>query len=143
MKKSMLALLLALLPAGAACAADSAQARTETVQLGGLTVSRSDISVVAEDDYVRILVDIFPSQKQRKQLGAKFKYKDLAVALVKGPAKAAQPKMAAFKLDIAEYSQRDDYAQPVFSAYKPLWHGEGKLGADGKVSFHKIVQKDP
>lgn len=138
--KMALFLLLAAAPLRAVELAGS-NAVTGTVQLAGLSVGRQYISVAAAKGYTRILVDLFPYQAERKKLGAAFSYKAVAEDLVKGPALASQPKLKAFKVDIVEYSQRDDYALPVFSSLKALWHGEGARSAKGEISFKKMVEK--
>jgi hypothetical protein len=138
--KSLL-LSLSLLTAAALRADGAPQGLTATVELAGLQVSQQYLSVKPADGYVRIMIDLFPYRAQRTALGDKFSFKALAEALVKGPALASQPKMRAFKVDIAEYTQRDDYALPVFSSYKPLWHAEGRYDPKHGVSFKKVVEK--
>ena len=136
MRSMALALFLVLAPMGARAAL------TPTVKVAGLEIGTDLISVKAEEGVVRVLVDLYPSQAARQKLGAQFKLKDLAKALLKGPVFKQQPKMGAFKLYLVEYSQRDDYGQPVYSSMKPLWQAEGKL-SKGTISFSKVVASDP
>lgn len=105
-----------------------------TVQVAGLDLSRDLIAVTAEKGFTRILVDLYPVRKQREAQGAKFDPKAFAAALVKGPVLQAQPGLKAFRIHLVEYTERDDYALPVFSSMKVLWEGKGEM-KKGKLTL--------
>lgn len=133
--------LLALAGRLPAVEMNNANKVTGTVELAGLRIERANISVTVDPSRARILADIFPNQKERLALGDKFDPQALALALVQGPGKAKDPKLKAFRVDIVEYSQRDDYGLPVFSSMKPFYSVKGKVDRKGKVSFDKPAAK--
>lgn len=124
-------LILAMLMACPAYA--QPQALSASVEAAGLQIQRADFIVSDKGSYLHLLWDAFPV---KKALAEEAKAKGLAPGalrrnVVKGlleSVSGSYSKALKAKVDVVEFTQRDEYGLPRWSSVHKLAHFEIKLG---------------
>lgn len=110
----LLGLFLCAAPLAAAgpAGSDVGGAVTGTARVAGLDVPLDQVLVTPKPDHAHIIWDAFAERDAIRRAGKSFSLARAALDLAKGPGRAAAPKTSVFKVDIAEFPERDDYGAP-------------------------------
>ena len=126
-------LVLALCLAGSAARAGGVEVGGDlsgTVQVGGLAVERSRILVTPKPGYVHLIWDAYADRAAIQAAGRAFHLQAAAVDLARTLGLQADPQATAFKVDVAEFPERDDYGAPRWDKLKFL--GRFEIALKGK-----------
>ena len=130
MAMSLGALLLCAPLSGAA-----SRGMTGTAQVEGLDVQLKDVIVTDKKAYAHLLWDAFPLRQSiagaaKAQGKSDEQLRDAMVrALALTAVRARFPKALKVKIDVVEFSRRDEYGAPDWNSVKKLQHLEMDLPA--------------
>ena len=131
---------LTVLARTADAAEESSKALTATVKAAGLVVKLSDLSISLKGDHVHLLFDAFPYRGQLQTDTAQARpLSPVVESLIAGPLLSRFPSAGLVKVDVVEFSQRDDYGAPRWDSIRRLAKFEASISKAGMVSLTQVA----
>jgi hypothetical protein len=109
-------------------AANVSLSLTDTVKLGSLSIKAADVSLTQKTTYVHVLFDAFPYRDDLQLDSPVPKHLEPVVkALVVGFVLKRLPATKLVKVDVVEFTERDEYGAPRWDTIKLLAKFEVKI----------------
>jgi hypothetical protein len=123
-------------------ATDVALSLSDTVKLGSLSIKAADVSLTRKRAYVHVLFDAFPYRDDLLVDSPNPKPLEPVVkALVEGFVLTRLPATKLVKVDVVEFTDRDDYGAARWDAIKRLGKFEVKIFRH-RLSIKRLSEPD-
>ena len=123
--------------------AEAAPLLTGTVTLGALSIKAADVSLTLKATYVHVLFDAFPYRNDLQVDSPSPKPLEPVVkALVEGFVLTRLPGTKLVKVDVVEFTDRDDYGAARWDTIKRLGKFEVKIRRH-RLSIKRLSGPDP
>ena len=141
----MRALILALLLVPALSRAGHAApiSLTSTVKAGGMLIARADFIITDKKTYAHLLWDAYPCREQLKCQDQDKIFTLVVADLLAGPLAKKLPDALKAKVDIVEFTERDNYGLPKWDSVRKLQKMKATRDKKGSLWRLEKLNKEP
>jgi len=116
---------------------------TSTVKAGGMLIAKADFIITDKKSYAHLLWDAFPYREQLKGQDQAKVFNLVVMDLLSGPLAKKLRGADKAKIDIVEFTERDNYGLPKWDSVKKLQKMTASRDKKGSLWKLEKLNKDP